>query len=278
MGKRMEWEETVIEPGKIERNYLKDMWRYRELLYILSWRDIKVRYKQTAIGVLWAVLRPAVTLVVFTVVFGRIAGLPSDSGVPYPILVLGGLLPWQFFSNAVSESSNSLIGNERLITKVYFPRILIPASAVVTSFIDFLIAFLLLLGAIVYYGFPISVWMLLIPVFLALVFLFSLGCGLILSALNVKFRDFRYIIPFVLQLGLFLSPVGFSTAVVPESWQLAYAFNPLVGVISGFRWCVAPDSAFPDVEAGLAAGASFFIFFIGFIFFRKMERSFADII
>lgn len=278
MGKRMEWEETVIEPGKIERNYLKDMWRYRELLYILSWRDIKVRYKQTAIGVLWAVLRPAVTLVVFTVVFGRIAGLPSDSGVPYPILVLGGLLPWQFFSNAVLESSNSLIGNERLITKVYFPRILIPASAVVTSFIDFLIAFLLLLGAIVYYGFPISVWMLLIPVFLALVFLFSLGCGLILSALNVKFRDFRYIIPFVLQLGLFLSPVGFSTAVVPESWRLAYAFNPLVGVISGFRWCVAPDSAFPDVEAGLAVGVSFLTFLIGFIFFRRVERSFADII
>ncbi|MCO6491604.1 MAG: ABC transporter permease [Phaeodactylibacter sp.] len=274
----MEWEETVIEPGKIERNYLKDMWRYRELLYILSWRDIKVRYKQTAIGIIWAVLRPAITLIVFTVVFGRIAGLPSDSGVPYPILVLGGLLPWQFFSNAVSESSNSLIGNERLITKVYFPRILIPASAVVTSFIDFLIAFLLLLGAIVYYGFPISVWMLLIPVFLALVFLFSLGCGLILSALNVKFRDFRYIIPFVLQLGLFLSPVGFSTAVVPESWQLAYALNPLVGVINGFRWCITPDSVFPGVEAWLAAGVSLFTFFIGFVFFRKMERSFADII
>lgn len=280
MKKGKEWEETIIEPGRMERNYLIDIWRYRELLYILSWRDIKVRYKQTVIGILWAVLRPAATLVVFTVVFGRIADLPSDNGVPYPILVLGGLLPWQFFSNAVSESSNSLIGNERLITKVYFPRIIIPASTVVTSFIDFAITFSLLLGTIVFYGLNLSIKLFLLPIFLLATFFFSLGLGLVLSAFNVKYRDFRYVIPFILQLGLFLSPVGFSATVVPESWQFAYALNPLVGIINGFRWCIAPASvaAFPVQEVGIAIGISLLTFYIGFRIFRKMERSFADII
>src|SRR5256712_7831575 len=227
----------IIEPGRKEKNYWADLWRYRELFLILAWRDISVRYKQTIIGVAWAVIRPFLTMVVFTVIFGRIAALPSG-GVPYALLVFAAMLPWSLFSTALGEASNSLIGNERLISKVYFPRLIIPTATIVTAFVDFLVSFAILVGLMVYYGFTPAWTILLLPVFILLALLASLGPGLWTTALNVKYRDFRYVIPFVVQFGLYVSPVGFSSSVVPENWRLLYSLNPLVGVIDGFRWCI----------------------------------------
>src|SRR2546425_8693599 len=227
----------IIEAGRTEQNYWADLWRYRELFLILAWRDISVRYKQTIIGVAWAVIRPFLTMVILTVIFGRIAALPSG-GVPYALMVFAAMLPWSLFSTALGEASNSLIGNERLISKVYFPRLIIPTATVVTAFVDFLISFVILLALMVYYRFAPSWNVLLLPLFIVMALLASLGPGLWTTALNVKYRDFRYVIPFLVQFGLYVSPVGFSSSVVPENWRLLYSLNPLVGVIDGFRWCI----------------------------------------
>jgi len=271
---------TIIEPGRSEKNYWRDLWRYRELFYILSWRDIKVRYKQTTIGVLWAIVRPLLTMIVFTFVFGRLAKMPVAGNAPYTILVFAGLLPWQFFSNSLTESSNSLIGNERLITKVYFPRLIIPASSVITSFIDFLISFALLLVVFLFYRYTPPLQILLMPLFWIMAFAASFGPGLYLTALNIKYRDFRYIIPFIVQFGLFISPVGYSSSVVPEKWQWVYALNPVVGVIDGFRWCIVVGAPNPLLHGPFYVSIAVIVFFIWLSLyqFRKMEKNFADLI
>src|SRR5712691_2703764 len=230
--------ETIIEPGRAERNYWRDLWRYRELFYFLAWRDILVRYKQTVIGIAWAVIRPFLTMVVFTIVFSRIAKLPAPGAVPYALLVMAGMLPWQFFSTSLSESSSSLISNANLISKIYFPRLIVPAGAVITSFVDFLITLAMMAAMMVWYR-CLPDWRLLtLPLFMALAFGAAFGAGLWLCALNVKYRDFRYIVPFIVQSGLYVSPVGFSSDNIPEQWRLLYACNPMVGVIDGFRWAL----------------------------------------
>ena len=268
----------VIEAGRTEKNYWTDLWRYRELFLILAWRDISVRYKQTIIGVAWAVIRPFLTMVVFTVIFGRIAGLPSN-GIPYALMVFAAMLPWSLFSTALGEASNSLIGNERLISKVYFPRLIIPAATVVTAFVDFLISFLILLGLMVYYRFSPGWNMLLLPVFIVMALLASLGPGLWVTAVNVKYRDFRYVIPFLVQFGLYISPVGFSSNVIPARWRLVYSLNPIVGVIDGFRWSIL-GLASPIYWPGFALSLMIVACFLwrGIARFRKMERTFADLI
>jgi lipopolysaccharide transport system permease protein len=269
----------VIEPGRTEKNYWVDLWRYRELFIILAWRDVSVRYKQTIIGVAWAVFRPFLTMVVFTVIFGRVAGLPSDGKAPYALLVFAGMLPWTLFSTALSEASNSLVGNANLISKVYFPRLIVPAAAVVTAFVEFLISFIILLGLLAYYQFVPGWNMLLLPLFVLLALLVSLGPGLWITALNVKYRDFRYVIPFIVQFGLYISPVGFSSQVISEQWRLLYGLNPMVGVIDGFRWCILGGDSpiyWPGFTLSLALVA--FFLWLGVSRFRKMEKSFADMI
>lgn len=271
--------ETVIEAGQSEKHYWKDLWRYRELFYVLSWRDISVRYKQTGIGVAWAFIRPVLTMVVFTVIFGKVAKLPSDGNAPYAIMVYAAMLPWQFFATSVAESSNSLIGNSNLITKVYFPRLIIPASTLITSLVDFFISFAILAILMVYYQYVPTNHIIMLPVFLAMAFLAAFGIGLFLTALNVKYRDFRYIVPFIVQFGLYISPVGFSSNVIPDAYRLLYSLNPMVGVIDGFRWAILGDDAtiyMPGFLLSLGVTLSFVI--VGILFFRKMERAFADII
>lgn len=269
----------IIEPGLAERHYWRDLWRYRELFYVLAWRDISVRYKQTIIGLAWALIRPFLTMAVFTVVFGKVAKLPTEGAAPYALMVFAGLLPWQFFSTALSESSNSLIGNANLISKVYFPRLIVPTAAVVVSFVDFLISFAILVGLMLWYQFLPSWQILTLPLFVVMAFLASLGPGLWITSLNVKYRDFRYIIPFIIQFGLYVSPVGFSSSVVPEEWRLLYSLNPVVGVIDGFRWAVlGGESALYMPGFLLSWGLIAFFLWLGFRQFRKMEKSFADLI
>ena len=270
--------ELIIEAGRTERQYWKDLWRYRELFYFLAWRDILVRYKQTAIGMAWALIRPFLTMVVFSVVFGNLAKLPSE-GVPYPILVFAAMLPWQFFANALSECSNSLITNANLISKVYFPRLIVPASAVIVSFVDFLVSGIILLGLMAWYNFVPTWRILTLPLFISIAFAAAIGGGLWLSALNVKYRDFRYIVPFIVQFGLYISPVGFSSSIVPQQWRLIYSLNPMVGVIDGFRWAILGGEArlyLPGFT--LSVGLVALLFASGIWYFRKMERSFADVI
>lgn len=270
--------ELIIKPGMGALHYWKDIWRYRELFFFLAWRDILVRYKQTTIGIAWSVLRPLLTMIVFTVVFGTFANLPSN-GVPYPIMVYAALLPWQFFANSLSESSNSLIDNANLLTKVYFPRLIVPAGSVIVGLVDFCISLVMLCGLMAWYKFVPDTRMLLLPFFLMLALLVSLGAGLWLSALNVKYRDFRYVVPFMVQFGLYISPVGFSSAIVPEKWRLLYFLNPMVGVIDGFRWAIIGD-AFPVYWPGLILSTflTLLIFIGGLAYFRNMERSLADVI
>src|SRR6478672_2403724 len=227
----------TIEAGKTEREYWKDLWRYRELFYFLAWRDLLVRYKQTVVGVAWSLIRPLLTMLILTWVFGRLGKMPSG-GVPYALLVLCGMLPWQFFATALSECGNSLVTNSNLISKVYFPRLIVPASSVITSFVDFLISAALLVVLLIWYRFVPPATVLLLPLFVLLAFVAALGAGLWIAALMVKYRDFRFIVPFVVQFGLYVSPVGFRTDIVPEKWRLLYSLNPMVGVIDGFRWCV----------------------------------------
>ena len=270
--------ELIIEAGRTERLYWKDLWNYRELFYFLAWRDILVRYKQTVIGILWALLRPLLIMLVFTIVFGKLAKLPSE-GVPYPMLVFAAMLPWQFFANAFSESSNSLIGNANLISKVYFPRLVIPTSSVIVSFVDFLISGIILIGLMLWYNFWPSWRLIALPALIAVAFAAAMGAGLWISALNVKYRDFRYIVPFVVQFGLYISPVGFSSSVVPEQYRLLYSINPMVGVIDGFRWAIlGSDASFYLPGFLLSIGLVALLFWGGLWFFRKTERTFADII
>lgn len=269
----------ILEPGRAERNYWSDLWRYRELFLILAWRDIAVRYKQTVIGVAWAVIRPFLTMVVFTVLFGRIAQLPSDGAAPYPVMVFAGMLPWFLFATILSEASNSLVANAQLVGKVYFPRLIIPTSAAVVALVDFAVSFAILLAMMAWYGFWPDWKIIFLPLFVVMAVLASLGPALMLTALNVKYRDFRYIIPFIVQFGLYVSPVGFSSGVVPEQWRLLYSMNPVVGVIDGFRWCLLggeSDLYMPGFLLSLGVTAAFL--WIGVSFFRRTEKTFADLV
>jgi homopolymeric O-antigen transport system permease protein len=271
--------DILIEAGRGAKNYWRDLWRYRELFYFLAWRDILVRYKQTAIGIAWALVRPFLTMLVFTFIFSRVAKLPAPGSVPYALLVFAAMLPWQFFSTALSEASNSLIGNSNLISKVYFPRLIVPAGSVITSFVDFLITLGLMAGMMVWYGFLPDWRLLTLPLFMALAFGSAFGAGLWLCALNVRYRDFRYIVPFIVQFGLYLSPVGFSSNIVPEGLRLIYALNPMVGVIDGFRWALLRGQS---PLAGYALIASILVTSVlclsGIWYFRRTEKTFADII
>lgn len=268
---------VVIEAGRADRNYWRDLWSFRELLFFLAWRDILVRYKQTVIGVAWGLIRPLLTMIVFTVVFGRLAGLPSN-GVPYPILVFAALLPWQFFANSLSDSSNSVLSNAGMISKVYFPRLIVPASSIVVSVVDFLITFVLMACLMAWYQIVPTWRMLMLPVFLLLALAAALGSGLWFAALNTKFRDFRFIVPFVIQFGLYVSPVGFSSDVVPERWRMLYSLNPMVAVIDGFRWAIIGGEAriyWPGFMLSCVLIA--LILVTGVMYFRKTEKSFADV-
>lgn len=268
----------IIEAGRAERHYWRDLWRYRELFYFLAWRDILVRYKQTVIGLAWALIRPFLTMIVFVFVFSKLAKLPSD-GVPYPILVFAALLPWQFFSNAFTEAGNSLISNANMISKVYFPRLVVPTSAVIVSFVDFLISGVILVGLMLWYGFAPDWRIVTLPLFMFIAFATAMGAGLWIAALNVKYRDFRYIVPFVVQFGLYISPVGFSSSIVPEQWRLLYSINPMVGVIDGFRWAILGGNTqlyWPGFL--LSIFLVLVILVTGIIYFRKTEKTFADVI
>jgi len=269
--------ELVLEAGRADAHYWRDLWRYRELLGFLAWRDIQVRYKQTVLGAAWALLQPAITLVVFTYVFGRLAHMPSGD-VPYPLLVMAGLLPWQLFANALSNASGSLVSNTHLISKVYFPRLVVPLSALAVALIDFLIVALLYVGLSAWFNFWPDWRALLLPLFTLLGLLAALGAGLWLTALTVRFRDFRFIVPFLLQVGVFLSPVGFSTSTVPN-WRLLFSLNPMVAVIDGFRWCLLrghQELYLPTLFIGL--GVAVFLLITGLWYFRRTERGFADMI
>ena len=274
----MENYKLVIEAGRAERHYWKDLWRYRELFYFLAWRDILVRYKQTIIGIAWAILRPVLTMLVFTVVFGKIAKLPSG-GAPYPVMVYAAMLPWQFFAASFAGAGNSLISNANMISKVYFPRLVMPTTVVIVSFVDFLISFSILIVMMFWFGFLPPVRILMLPLFIMLAFAVSMAGGLWIAALNVKYRDFRYIIPFVVQFGLYISPVGFTSSVVPDKWRLLYSLNPMVGVIDGFRWAILGGEYqlyLPGFLFSLALVA--FILVSGIVYFRKTEKTFADVI
>lgn len=271
----------IIEAGRSEARYWRDLWRYRDLFYFLAWRDLLVRYKQTAIGVLWAVLRPLLTMLIFVVIFSRVAGLASED-MPYPILVLAGMLPWQFFASSLAESSSSLVSNANLITKIYFPRIILPASSVIVALADFAITLVLLAAAMLWYQFVPSWRIIFLPGFILLALMAALGPGLLITALNVKYRDFRYIIPFVVQFGLYVSPVGFNSSVVGEKLgstaQMFYALNPMVGVIDGFRWCLGDSAALDLPSFAISVTVCVFLLWAGVRHFRNTEKSFADVI
>jgi lipopolysaccharide transport system permease protein len=269
----------ILEAGRKAKHYWLDLWRYRELFRVLAWRDLAVRYKQTAIGVIWAVLRPLLTMLVFTVVFGRLAKLPSEGTAPYPLMVFAGMLPWTFFSTSLAEAANSLVANANLISKVYFPRLIVPTATIVVALVDFLISFTILLVLFIWFRFLPDWRILFLPLFIVLAFLASMGPALWMTALNVKYRDFRYVIPFVVQLGLYVSPVGFSSAIVPEKWRLLYGLNPVTGVIDGFRWCLlGGQSALYLPGLAVSIGVTALCLWIGLRQFRRMENSFADII
>ena len=267
--------DLIIAPGRAEKNYWNDLWRFRELFYILSWRDIKVRYKQTVIGAAWSIIRPLLTTIIFTVVFSRIAKLGNPGTAPYALMVFAGMLPWQFFSNALSEASGSLVGNANLITKVYFPRMIIPASSVITSLVDLGISFIIMIAMFVWFRFIPSWHIIFLPLFVILAFLCAFGVGLYLTAVNVKYRDFRYIIPFIVQFGLYITPVGFSSFIINDKYRMLYSLNPMVGVIDGFRWCLLGDPMHwrSFIVSVIITGC---FVWLGVSYFRKMERTFAD--
>jgi lipopolysaccharide transport system permease protein len=271
--------ELIIEPGRTERHYWRDLWRYRELFQVLAWRDLSVRYKQTVIGVVWALIRPLLAVLVFTIIFGRIAGLPSDGSAPYPLMVFAGMLPWSFFSTGLTDASNSLVNSAHLISKVYFPRLIVPLATVVVAFADFLINFVVLLALLAWYGFVPGWQFVLLPAFIILACVVTIGPSLWITALNVRYRDFRYIIPFIVQFGLYVSPVGFTSNVIPEQWRFLYSLNPMVGVIDGFRWCILGGESrlyLPGLLASVIVAGLFL--WGGIRQFRKTERSFADMI
>lgn len=270
---------VTLEAGRRERHYWADLWRYRELFIVLAWRDLAVRYKQTVIGILWALIRPLLAVLIFTFIFGHIAKLPSVGTVPYALLVFVGMLPWNFFANNLADASNSLINSAQLINKVYFPRLIIPSATLVVAFVDFLINCCILVVMMVWYRFLPSWQALCLPPFVILGCIASFGPALWISTLNVKYRDFRFITPFLVQFGLYISPVGFSSSIVPEQWRLLYSLNPMVGVIDGFRWCLLGGQSqlyLPGlVVSACVAGI---LLWVGLTRFRKLEQSFADLI
>ncbi len=269
----------VLEAGRAERNYWSDLWHYRELFAILAWRDIAVRYKQTVIGIAWAIIRPLLTMIIFTVVFGRLAKLPSDGAAPYPIMVFAAMLPWFLFSSILAEASGSLIGNASLISKVYFPRLIVPSSAAVVALVDFIANLSILFGLMAWYEFLPNWHMLFLPVFIVFALLASLGPALFITALNVKYRDVRYVIPFIIQFGLYVSPVGFSSGIIPANIRVLYSLNPVVGVIDGFRWCLLGDASSLYAPGLLASlGTTVLMMWAGVKYFRGTERTFADLI
>jgi lipopolysaccharide transport system permease protein len=276
-GREAMQQEIVLEPGRSEHHYWRELWSYRELFQVLVWRDLSIRYKQTVIGVVWALIRPALAVLIFTAIFNRIAKLPSEGAAPYPVLVLTGMLPWTLFSMSLAEASNSLLNNAQLITKVYFPRIIIPTATLGVALVDFLITFGLLIVVMAFVRFVPGWQILALPFFIALALLASLGPALWLTAINVKYRDFRYVIPFIVQFGLYISPVGFSSTIVPESWRGAYSLNPMVGVIDGFRWCLLGTTLDP-ASLGISILIASLFLLLGVRQFRKMERGFADLV
>lgn len=268
----------IIEPGKTFSNISHELWQYRELFFFLAWRDVIVRYKQTIIGFAWNFIRPLSTILVFTVIFGKIAKLSSGS-IPYPLLVCAGTLPWQFFANALGASGDSIVGQAGLISKIYFPRLILPTSKLVLSFIDFSISFVILIGLMLFYHFIPSWRILTLPFFLFLAAITALGIGLWFSSLNVKYRDFAHILPFIIQFGLYISPVGFSSTIVPEKFRLLYSLNPLVGVIDGFRWAILGQNAHLYLPGFiLSIIIALLLLISGLVFFQKTERAFADYI
>ncbi|SPF45892.1 ABC-2 type transporter [Candidatus Sulfotelmatobacter kueseliae] len=269
----------VLEPGRAERNYWRDLWLYRELFITLAWRDVAVHYKQTVIGIAWAVVRPLLTMLIFTVVFGRLAKLRSDGAVPYPVLVMAGMLPWMLFSTILNEGSNSIVSSANLISKVYFPRLIVPCASAVVALVDFGISFVLLVLMMFWFGVRPDLRILFLPLFILLAMLASLGPALYIAALNVRYRDFRFVIPFIMQLGMYVSPVGFSSARVPEKWRLLYSLNPTVGVIDGFRWCLLGGQSHLSVPSFcLGTAVTGVLLWLGISYFRKTERSFADLV
>jgi lipopolysaccharide transport system permease protein len=271
--------QLVLEPGRSQTHYWRDLWAYRELFAILAWRDISVRYKQTVLGVIWALLRPFITMVIFTIIFGHIAAMPSDGKAPYPLLVFAGMLPWFLFSSILADSSNSLVSNSQLISKVYFPRLIIPGASAVVALVDFGINMLMFVVLMLWFSYAPNPRIVLLPAFIVLALVASMGPSLLMAALNVRYRDFRYIIPFVVQFGLYVSPVGFSTSTVPEKWRLLYSLNPVVGVVDGFRWCLLGGDSeiyLPGFVLSVLIAVGFL--WIGLNYFRKTERTFADTI
>ena len=269
----------ILEAGRTENQYWRDIWAYRELFAVLAWRDVSVRYKQTVIGVAWALLRPFVTMLILTIVFSRLANLSSDGATPYALLVFAGTLPWFLFSSILADASNSLVNNANLVGKVYFPRIIIPSAAAVTALVDFAINLVLLFALMAWFGFAPSWHIIFLPAFVILAILASIGPALLLTALNVKYRDFRFLIPFIVQFGLYVSPVGFSSAVVPAEWRFWYSLNPVVGIIDGFRWCLLGGESRLYLPGFLASlGLLTVMLWWGVVYFRRTEKTFADLL
>ena len=271
--------DLIIEPNKTASDFIYELLKYRELFFFLAWRDILVRYKQTVIGIAWSVIRPLLSMIIFTVIFGRVAKLPTEGTVPYPIMVFSALLPWQYFANSMQASSESLLKAAHMISKIYFPRIILPTSSVLVSAIDFLISFVMLCMLFILYRFVPSPYIFLLPVFFIPATITALGLGYWISAISVKYRDFRQIMPFIVQFGLYISPVGFSSSIIPERWRLLYSLNPMVGVIDGFRWCIQGTASSLHLPSFIISIiASTIVFVSGLRYFRKTEKSFADFI
>jgi len=272
-------ETVVIQPvkGLVALN-LRDLWIYRELVYFLTWRDLKVRYKQSVLGVLWAIIKPLLTMVVFTIFFGNLAKLPSD-GLPYPIWSYTGLLPWEFFAAALGVSARSMLTSGSMVSKIYFPRIIVPLSSVFANLVDFLIAFVILIGMMFFYKISPTINMVWLPLFLLLAVVTALGVGLWFSALLVMYRDVNYLLPFITQIWMFISPVVYASSTVPEKWRLLYSLNPMAGVVEGFRWAMlGTQQSISPMMVAISAGISILLFVSGLFFFRRMERVFADMI
>lgn len=269
----------VLEPNRIEKQYWKDLWRYRELFVILAWRDLAVRYKQMAIGVGWAVIRPFLSMVVFTVIFGKLANLPTDGNAPYAIMVFAAMLPWQFFASALASVSSSLLSGSALFSKVYFPRLIAPAASVITCLVDFGMSFLILAAMMVWYQYWPTWRMLTLPFWLLVVFCFSMGLGLLLATWTIRYRDLTLLVPFMIQIGQYISPVAYSTTIVPSEWKFVYGLNPMVGVIEGFRWAILGKSAVVSpLSISLSLVVVALLSIAGLLSFRSAEKSFVDVI
>ncbi len=256
---------------------LRELWDYRELLFFLIWRDLKVRYKQTILGVLWAILQPVLTMVVFSVIFGRLAKMPSD-GIPYPLFSFAALLPWQLFSRGLGDASSSLVGSQGMITKVYFPRLFLPLASVMSGLVDFSIAFVVFFGLMLFYHYPITLSVLMLPIFLLLSIMTALAAGLWLSALNVKYRDVKYVTPFLIQFWLYATPIAYSSSIIPEKYRLIYGLNPLAGVVNGFRWALLGQQMTLDPLVYVSIAMVVVLFLTGLIYFQRMEQTFADVV